>query len=446
MNSLLNKQRPLFFCPGCSHDRVVHAVDKAIQLLGLEGHQVAIVSDIGCSGLFDTFFNTHALHGLHGRALTYATGLKMVRPELTVLTVMGDGGLGIGGAHVLASCRRNLDISLLVLNNFNYGMTGGQCSATTPSTDHTASNFLNQLEVPLDICQVADSAGALYTEKVMATDNDLAYTIARGIEYPGFSLLDIWGICPGRHLKKNPTTIHQMKEKLKLTKSKYVNQDKENTYEKKNYNVRNEYGAHYRHLASKAKKHQPLPEIAVRFAPLITKRCGVLILGAAGQFISTIGEILSIAAMSCGLSVSQKNDYPITVLRGHSIAGVVLDKKPIGYTGIGNPTVILCVSREGVEKRRDIFATLNSDTLVLAVSELDLPETRARVILCDLEQRKVKKGQYGLAVLSRLSQLGVVLNPEMLKNAITICYSGKIRDEALQLVEQLTDECENVTG
>ena len=115
MTSLLNPNRPPFFCPGCSHERVVKALDKRFQLLGLRGDQVAIVTDIGCPGRFDTFFATHALHGLHGRALTYATGLKLASPELTVVVIMGDGGLGIGGAHVLSSCRRNLDITLLVL-------------------------------------------------------------------------------------------------------------------------------------------------------------------------------------------------------------------------------------------------------------------------------------------------------------------------------------------
>ena len=118
MTSLLNTDRPPVFCPGCSHDRVVHALDGCLQELGISANRVCIVTDIGCSGLFDTFFNTHALHGLHGRALTYATGLKLACPSLTVITIMGDGGLGIGGAHVLSSCRRNLDINLLVLNNF----------------------------------------------------------------------------------------------------------------------------------------------------------------------------------------------------------------------------------------------------------------------------------------------------------------------------------------
>ena len=109
--------------------------------MGFSGKDVVIVSDIGCSGLFDTFFNTHAFHGLHGRALTYATGIKMARPDLKVVVTMGDGGLGIGGAHVLSTCRRNIDLTLLVLNNFNYGMTGGQCSSTIPRTHRWAPVF-----------------------------------------------------------------------------------------------------------------------------------------------------------------------------------------------------------------------------------------------------------------------------------------------------------------
>ncbi|MEJ2024290.1 MAG: thiamine pyrophosphate-dependent enzyme, partial [Deltaproteobacteria bacterium] len=217
MTSLLNQNRPPVFCPGCTHDRIAKVLDKAFQHMGLRGSEIAMVSDIGCSGLFDTLFHTHALHGLHGRALTYGTGLKLARPELNVVVTMGDGGMGIGGAHFLSGCRRNLDLTLLILNNFNFGMTGGQFSATTPPDALAGSGFLNQLERPLDVCSVAVSAGASYVTRCSAYRKDLDEEIERAITHKGFSVIDIWGICVGRYAKKNhltPKEIDASLEKL----------------------------------------------------------------------------------------------------------------------------------------------------------------------------------------------------------------------------------------
>ena len=215
MNSLLNRDRPPVFCPGCAHERIVQILGQSFRKIGLSGEQIAIVTDIGCSGLFDTFFNTHAFHGLHGRALTYATGLKMARPHLHVVVTMGDGGLGIGGAHLLSTCRRNIDITLLVLNNFNYGMTGGQCSSTTPADAQVSSGFLNRLEKPIDTCQVAAAAGAAFAARASTYDKDLIKKIENAIRFEGFSMVDIWGICPGRYTRHNKLTPKTIDEQLK---------------------------------------------------------------------------------------------------------------------------------------------------------------------------------------------------------------------------------------
>ncbi|MBW1951268.1 MAG: 2-oxoacid:ferredoxin oxidoreductase subunit beta [Deltaproteobacteria bacterium] len=204
--TLLNKDRPPIFCPGCSHEQVLHALDRAFLDMGLTGNQICMVSDIGCSGFFDVFFNTHALHGVHGRALTYAAGIKLCRPDLHVVVTMGDGGLGIGGAHVLAACRRNLDLTLLVLNNFNFGMTGGQFSVTTPAEATVGSGFLNKLEKPLDLASVASAAGAPYVCRCSTYQKDLPEILQRAIAYKGFSVVEIIGICPGRYTKRNKIT------------------------------------------------------------------------------------------------------------------------------------------------------------------------------------------------------------------------------------------------
>ncbi|MFZ0493133.1 MAG: thiamine pyrophosphate-dependent enzyme, partial [Acidimicrobiia bacterium] len=114
------------FCPGCGHGSILDALDEALVKQQIDPAQLVIVSDIGCSGLSDQYFGTSAFHGLHGRSLTYATGIKLVRPDLHVVVIMGDGGTGIGGAHLLNAARRNIGLTLLVFNNLNYGMTGGQ--------------------------------------------------------------------------------------------------------------------------------------------------------------------------------------------------------------------------------------------------------------------------------------------------------------------------------
>ena len=430
MTGFLNTGRPPVFCPGCSHEQVVHGLDRALQALELRGEKVAIVSDIGCSGLFDTFFNTHAFHGLHGRALTYAAGLKMARPELTVIVIMGDGGLGIGGAHVLSSCRRNMDLTLLILNNFNYGMTGGQCSATTPVTARTTSNFLNQLEKPLDICRVADAAGAPYVDRTMATDKNLSEQLAAAIRYPGFSLIDIWGICPGRYLKRNRITLAQLAEEMAgmiAARGPVA------------ANEREEYSAHYRRLAAASQVPVELPRIAaVCQAPAGDMRSEVLLLGAAGQYVNTAGEILCLAGMSGGLHAAQKNDYPITVLRGHSVAEVVLDRQPIGYTGISKPSVVLCLAPEGVVRKKGLFCSLAKETVIIKGSELTLPDTGAKVIDIDFAGLNIKASQRALAALAVLTGTGDVVNREMLLAGISHRYHGKMLEEALAVTSRLS--------
>lgn len=428
MSSLLNRERPLVFCPGCGHEAVVRGLDQALQKLGVPGNRVAIVSDIGCSGLFDTFFNTHAFHGLHGRALTYATGIKMARPELMVIVIMGDGGLGIGGAHVLSSCRRNLDLTLLVLNNFNYGMTGGQCSATTPTTGRTSSGFLGALEAPLDICRVAVAAGAPYVDRTLATGKALVDSLVQALSYPGFSLMDIWGLCPGRYSKRNRVSVAQMEEDIN---------NKGGAAGPVAVNEREEYSAHYRRLANDAPAASKPLDVEVICEAQVSSRCDVLLLGSAGQYINTVGEILCLAGMSGGLHVSQKNDYPITVLRGHSIAEVVLHRQPIDYTGIGNPAVVVCVAAEGVARRKKIFSILTKEALIVKDSKLSLPDTPAKVIDIDFTEMKIRPSEQALAALAIVAREGNLLTWEMLAAGLAHRYQGKMLDEALAVAARV---------
>jgi len=428
MKTLLNKERPPLYCPGCGHSRVVQTLDAALKDLGLSGSQIVIVTDIGCSGLFDTFFNTHAMHGLHGRALTYATGLKLARPELTVIVVMGDGGMGIGAAHVIASCRRNLDLNLLVLNNFNYGMTGGQCSGGTPQQAMTASGFLNQLEPPVDFCRLAETAGATWVGRCAPNGNDQAAIIAEAISHRGFSLLEMQAVCTGRFAKMNPGSL-KGSSRIPEASTHFTGTVRRNE--------RPEYGEQYRRLAVEQPRPEPPAEIFEELSSAIKKRCELLLLGAAGQRISTAGEIVCLGAMAAGLQVTRKSDYPITVLRGHSVCEVVCSPQPIRYTGITSPDVIMALSQEGVERRSAVFGKLQSDSLIIKAIEVALPANPCRIVDIDFQQLGVPFASRGVAALALLACLYPVLSREMFRTGLVHRLKGGQLEQALATAERV---------
>ncbi len=426
MTSLLNGSRPPVFCPGCSHERVLHALDQAFQKMGLAGQDVAIVTDIGCSGLFDTFFNTHALHGLHGRALTYATGIKLARPELKVIVTMGDGGLGIGGAHVLSTCRRNIDLTLLVLNNFNYGMTGGQCSSTTPPEAQVESGFLNRLEKPLDLCQVAGSAGAGMVVRASTYEKELVDKIEAAIHFEGFAVVDIWGICPGRFTRRNKITPQSIAEGIGQLPEYGRFLDA---------NARAEYGRAYREEAARSKPAPDPLRIKVAHTAPWKGRKEVLLLGSAGQRILTAGEMLCLAGATAGLHASQKNDYPITVMRGHSITEIILSDAQVGFTGIDRPAVVIALADEGVHRRKALFGQLSGDVLVLTAKGIELPTCAAQVVELDFKAKKIKPQDWALAALAWLADKNQVISRQMLKSALELRFTGKVLESAMDTVK-----------
>jgi Pyruvate/2-oxoacid:ferredoxin oxidoreductase gamma subunit len=163
---------------------------------------------------------------------------------------------------------------------------------------------------------------------------------------------------------------------------------------------------------------------------------GVLILGAAGQRVVTAGELLGLAGMSAGMQTSLKNDYPITVLTGHSVSEVILSPEPIDYTGLSKPSVVIVLAEEGIQRRKYLFASLPETCVVLrAVPELELPATRAQVIDLDLKAKGVKKADHALASLAALARKEQVLNMEMLKAAIDIRFPAKIAEASLKVVD-----------
>ena len=424
--TLLNPNRPPVFCPGCSHDRSLHALDRAFLQLGLQPGEIAMVSDIGCSGLFDTFFATHALHGLHGRALTYAAGLKLARPDLKVVVTMGDGGVGIGGAHFLAACRRNLDITLLILNNFNFGMTGGQFSCTTPADASVASGFLNAIEAPMDICSVAAAAGAPFVARCSAHQEGLSRLLAEALAFEGFSVVDLWGVCTGHYGRRNRLTPGIIEENLRRLPAF------DGPVEA---NLRREYGAFYREAGSGS---PGVPEnwkgIEPTFLPPVRERREVVLLGAAGDRVISAASLLAHAAMLGGMQATQKNDYDITVMRGPSVSELILSPEPILFTGVQHPDVIIAIAPEGVVRKRDLFAKMSSGARVILAKGLEIPHTAARILEIDFKGLDVKRTEQAFAALAVLARTRDPITSEMLEEALRSFSRGDVLKAGMDLL------------
>ncbi|MGF1641631.1 MAG: thiamine pyrophosphate-dependent enzyme [Rhodospirillales bacterium] len=188
---------PHFLCPGCGHGIALRALLWAIHELAIAKDELAVVSGIGCSGRVGGYIDTNTFHTTHGRPLAFATGLKLARPDLTVVVITGDGDcLAIGGNHFIHACRRNLDITCVMLNNEVYGMTGGQASPTTTDSRLTTTTPLGNTEPHFDACALAAAAGAgLVGREVTLQTPALKNLLKEAITHKGFSFVEVISDC-----------------------------------------------------------------------------------------------------------------------------------------------------------------------------------------------------------------------------------------------------------
>lgn len=204
-NLLRTQNLAHIWCAGCGNGILLAAIVRAIGKLELDPAKTAIVSGIGCSSRAPGYMNFDTLHTAHGRALTFATGIKIARPELNVIVITGDGdGTAIGGNHFIHAARRNIDITMIIFNNGIYGMTGGQYSPLTPTASFATTAPYGHVERPFDIAQLAIAAGATYVARGTAYHTKiLTDIIAKGIAHKGFSAIDAITQCPTYFGRKN---------------------------------------------------------------------------------------------------------------------------------------------------------------------------------------------------------------------------------------------------
>ena len=206
---------PHIWCPGCGNGMAMSAFLRAVDSLQLDRNKVVVVSGIGCSSRISGYIDFNTLHTTHGRPLAFATGIKLANPSLEVIVITGDGdATAIGGNHFLHSCRRNINITLIVINNNIYGMTGGQYSPLTLKGDLATTAPFGNVEPELDMCKVAEAAGATYVARCVTYQPVLMEDlILKAIENKGFSLVEVLSQCPiyyGR-LNKKGNAVNMLK-------------------------------------------------------------------------------------------------------------------------------------------------------------------------------------------------------------------------------------------
>ena len=260
---------PHMLCSGCGDGTVLKAILRSVAKLGIDKNKLCVASGIGCASRIPGYIDANTLHTAHGRALPFAIGIKMAKPEMKVIVVSGDGDtVAIGGNHFIHACRRNIDITLVVFNNYIYGMTGGQFSPTTPIFSLSTTSPYGNLEPNFDISKLAIGAGATYVARTTSYHVvEMERFIVEAVSHKGFSVVEVMVGCPSNYGRRNKlrTGVDLMKwqKEVAVPKSRAEKMTEEELKGKIITGVlfkeeREEYTERYQRLIDTAKKSAAL--------------------------------------------------------------------------------------------------------------------------------------------------------------------------------------------
>lgn len=230
MESWLRMDRmPHIWCPGCGVGTAVNCFVRAVEATGIPREKLAIVSGIGCTGRVAGYVKLDSFHTTHGRAIPFATGLKLANPDLHVVVFSGDGDLiAIGGNHFIHAARRNVNITVICVNNFTYGMTGGQVAPTSPELTTATTTPYGNLEPPFNLAHLADSAGASYVARFTTFHvRPLVNCMKEALQKDGFSFVEVLSPCPTLFARRN--RLGDGLDMQRMFKEKAVRRDGEST-------------------------------------------------------------------------------------------------------------------------------------------------------------------------------------------------------------------------
>jgi len=316
----------------------------------------------------------------------------------------------------------------VVMNNLNFGMTGGQHSTTTPEGAFTSTTPGGNLEHPLDICATVGVNGAAYVYRGTQFDTDLTDRLVEAVETPGFALLDIWELCTAYYVKANRFSRRAMEQLMTdagLQSGLLHHRDVA------------EYAVAYRkaHEADGAASAPRAAGIPVEFAAPLERPISVVVAGSAGGKVRSATRLVGEAAIRCGLWATQRDDYPVTVQTGHSLAQLVLSPREQPLVTVPAPDVLVLLSHDGLRKATGHLASMAPDGLVVTIPEFAGVETPARVLVLDpatASRRRVGRAELALVLLAAaVVRLGL-LPVEALRAA---AGTGRYAEENLAAIE-----------
>jgi 2-oxoglutarate ferredoxin oxidoreductase subunit beta len=436
--SYLDSAATLPYCKGCGHGLVLRALGAALEKLALPPEQIAIVTDIGCVGLADSLFaGPHTVHTTHGRSTAFAAGMALADSVLGSRTLkpvvlIGDGGAMIGLVHLVNAALLNPDVTVLLHNNFLFGMTGGQNSAFSPLDFVTATTREGNATPPLDLARVLLASRAPFVARKLAQDRDLAEVIARAIAHPGFALVEALELCTAYGTRWNQLTGAQL-QRVAENAGYALGVLRDEPRETFGETCRRRHSSAPTPLSSSCIAEYPR-ESAAPSSPLAAP-VGIVLAGSAGEGVQAAASLLGHAAMRSGLHVTQKNDNPVTQGTGFSVSELILSPQEILFTGIESPDVMLVVSADGARElaRSGAFERVREETLVLADAGVALPELPCTVLRFPFRAAGAK-----LAALAGLVQW-LDLTAALPMDALWSAVDAKWGSQSAKMKESLRD-------
>lgn len=476
---------PWIFCSGCMIGSEIQLTARAIKDLVDEGqvnkNEVVVVSGIGCSGRGSGYFNTDGFHSTHGRAIPAATGIKMSNPKLKVIVFSGDGDLfAIGGNHIIHAARRNIDITVICVNNHNYGMTGGQFGPTTPVDGFTTTTpYGNVVEHPFNLASLTGMAGATYVSRYAAIHTkEIIASVKKAILHPGFSFIEIISPCPTYFGKlNNKKVVKEMVEQLReIAKIKdgtpvheaYLDYKKEIICGEFVEIIKPEYtrtlaDLRERVIGEKKKKPKvtaaPIKQVVYTDKSSEEKfRFEILLAGMGGQGLVTSGTILAQACILYeGINATQSQNYGPESRGGLSYSEVIISNKAIHYPKtIKNPYILVTLTEESFKKMAHHLS--GTEYLILdpdLLRKIDLGPYRKNKQLKIFEVNFTKEAEtLGNKIVANIVVLGFIskimnINPDSIKKAIVDQFKSKEKliplnhkafDRGEQIFEEMSEE------